>query len=141
MDDEGWDALRTEAFPPPALHKFGLVDDMADKAGTQECQQAVAVFRPQEVPRTGRKAAVQPVDAVQALDDADTVSTGAPKPSQIPDSPGEQDCLVRFLGKIGTGLDSTRSQTSRHFRLEGSHATGVGCLWDDANTSHGRIIP
>jgi len=43
---------------------------MGDKAGAQQCQQAIAVFGAQEVTWAGVQAAMQPVDPVQALDDA-----------------------------------------------------------------------
>ena len=86
VDDKGFDLLWTISFPPPAAHKLGLIDNLADKAGTQQYQQPVAVFRSQEVPRAGVKTAVQPVDTIQTLDYANPISTGAPKPRQIPNT-------------------------------------------------------
>ncbi len=122
-------------------HEIGLVDDLGDKAGPQQGQQAVAIFGPQEVARTGGQAAVQPVDAIQALDDAGAAAAGAPQSGQVPDAAGEQDRLVRPFGQVETGLDSTRCQTRRQFGLEGGHTAGIGCLGDDADTSHEGIIP
>jgi len=77
---------------------------------------------------------MQPVDAVQALDDAYTSSPGTPKTSQVPNSAGKQYRLVWPFGKAVTGLIATCNQSSRQLYLEGGNAACIGRFGDDADT-------
>jgi hypothetical protein len=134
VDNKRWNSLTARALLPPFVHEIGLVDNPVDKTGAQQGQQVIAVFGSQEVVWAGSQAAMQPVDPVQALDDAYTSPAGSPKPPQVSYSAGKQYRLVWGLGKAVTGLIATRSQTSLQLCLEGSNTASVGRFGDDADT-------
>ncbi len=128
-------------LPPPATGKLRLVNHPRDQPRAQQGQQAIAIFRPEEMTRAGGKAAVEPVDAIQPLDEADTSTTEPQQAQQVPHAAGEQDCIKWSLLETIADLDATPGQPFRQLSLEGSNAAGMGGFGNDTNARHGGIIP
>ena len=93
------------------------------------------------MPRTGVKATVQPVDAIQPLDDAHTAPAQAPESGEIPDAAGEQNRLTVRAIQIKADLVPAFFQPGSQFTLEGGHPANIACPGKDADTSHAEIIP
>src|SRR5659263_306960 len=110
MDDNRRDALRAELPGPPAAHKLGLVDNMRDHPGAEQGEQAVAVLGAQEMARTCVQAAVQPVDAIQALDDADAAVPGAQQAGNVACPAGDENGVTGWFGRVVADLDSSSFQ-------------------------------
>ena len=130
-----------KAAPPPIPHERGLIDDVGDEAAPQQGQQAVAVFGPQVMAHTGGQAAVQPVDAIQALHDPGAATAGTHQPGQVAHSAGQQDRLAGHFIQRKAYLMSAPLQPRSQFGLERGHTADIACPGNDANPCHVRIIP
>ena len=97
MDDGRRDTLQAEPVPPPAPHELRLIDNLSYQPRAEQCQQTVAVLGAQEVTRTGGEATVQPIDAVQALHEADATTPYPQQAPQVPHAAGEEHCLVGHI--------------------------------------------
>jgi len=141
MNDNRRDALRAELPGPPAAHKLGLVDNMRHHPGAEQGEQAVAVLGTQEVARACVQAAMQPVDSVQPLNDAEPLLPEVQQAGQLAGGAGEQNRVEGHLVEVIADLDAACTESGGQFGLEGAYTAGIGRSRNDTYAWHEGIIP
>ena len=139
MDDRPRDALRPELPGPPGAREFRLVDDLGHDPRAQQGEQAVGVLGAQVMARPGGQTAVQPVDPVQALDDAYPPPAQAQQAGDVTRPSGDQHRVAGGPRQVVADLDAARRQPGGQFCLEGHHAPHAMDLWKQADVHQSRF--
>jgi len=64
---------------PPFMREIALINNVRGNPGPNQRQDEIAIFRAQEMSRTGVAPALNPVDAIQPLNDANAAPARFPQ--------------------------------------------------------------
>ena len=84
---------------------------------------------------------MEPVDTVQALDEADAPTAYSQQAAQVTNTAGDEHGIAGSFCEAVTNLNATPAQPVGQFGLKGGDAACIGCFGEDTNARHAGIIP
>ncbi len=82
---------------PPAMREFALIQNMRGDPGTDQRQNKIAIFGAHEMTKAGIAFAMDPVEAIEALDDPQAAPTRPPQRKQVAGARDHQNGIGRIM--------------------------------------------
>ena len=91
MDNRTTRSHLTVSIIPPAMGEFALIQNMSGDPGPDQRQNKISIFGAHEMTKAGITLAMDPVEAVEALDDTQAAPTRPPQREQVPGARDDQN--------------------------------------------------